>query len=253
MSAKLRPGTRVGLLAALLVGVLAAIVSIAAPHLVVLRAVLGLPFLVLGPGYALTQALYARDQPRFSMQVLLTLGLSVAAIVLAGLVLNAVGIALTGHAFVLTQLGITACACAVAVARSDGQYGSGPSIAPATVLRSPWLLSVTALVVVFAALLVGLARPLPDPAYAGYTQLSGLRQGADVDVAVSSAEHRLTRYRLTVRAASGRTVSRDLALPPGGQWTDSVHVGAPLEQTVRVQLERASSPGVVYREVILRA
>jgi uncharacterized membrane protein len=252
MSTVLRRGARVDLLVVLLLGALATIALYAAPHAVALRSVFGLPFLVAGPGYALTCALYARDTPEPAMRVLLSLGLSVAAIVLTGLVLNAAGIALTGHTLVLALLAVSACACLVAATRSDSTFGAATPF-PSAALRSPWLLSTALLLAVFAVLLALLARPLPDPGYAGYTQLSGLRAGANVSVSVTSAEHRRTSYRLQVRAASGLAIRRAFTLAPEQRWSSSIHIGAPLEQTVRIRLYLATAPATVYREVVLRA
>jgi uncharacterized membrane protein len=252
MNAAQPRAVRADLLAVLALGALATIATFAAPHAIAVRAVFGLPFLALAPGYALACALYAREPPEPTMRLLLSLGLSVAAIVLAGLVLNAARIALTAHALVLAQLAVTALACLLAAVRGGPPPRAGA--APATgVLHSPWLASTAVLVVVFAALLVALARPLPDSSYAGYTQLSGTRAGADVKVQVTSAEHRRTAYRLEVSAASGVTVTRALTLAPEGAWSQSIHVGGPFEQTVRVRLYRASAPASVYRELVLRA
>jgi|GEM_PF-2595521 uncharacterized membrane protein len=253
MRTALHRGGRIDLLVVLLLGALATISLYAAPHAVALRATFGLPFLVLGPGYALTCALYARDDtPEPAMRVLLSLALSVSAIVLTGLVLNAVRIALTGHALILALLVVTASACLVAAARSDSTLHTGaPSLSKA--VRSPWLLSTTLLLAVFGVLLALLARPLPDPSYAGYTQLSGLRAGPNVRVAVTSAEHRRTSYYLQASAASGLAVFRAFTLAPEQRWSSSIHIGAPLEQTVRIRLYRATAPASVYREVVLRA
>jgi hypothetical protein len=240
------------LLAVVLVGDLATIALFAAPHALALRAALGLPFLVLGPGYALMSALYAREPPEPAVRLLLTIALSIVAMILVGLALNAARIALTGRALLIALLVVAAAACFVAAIRRPNAADS-VSISPAQALRSPWLWSMTVLLGVFAALLVALARPLPDTTYAGYTQLSGLRSGTNVSVAVKSAEHVRTRYHLDVLAASGRVVARGFTLAPGQQWAHVIPVGAPREQTVHVRLYRATAPATVYREVILRA
>jgi len=239
------------LLAVVALGALATLLLFAAPHALALRATLGLPFVILGPGYALTSALYAREPPEPAMRVLLTLALSIVAIVLLGLVLNAARTPLTGRALVLGLLIVATAACILAALRR--RDADAPSIAPARLLRSPWLWSTAALLAVFAGLLVALARPLPDPSYAGYTQLSGLRSGVNVRVAVKSAEHGRRTYRLEARAASGRVVTRRFTLAPEQQWARLIHIGAPREQTVRIRLYRATAPKTVYREVVLRA
>lgn len=240
------------LLAVVLVGGLATIALFTAPHVVALRATFGLPFLLLGPGYALMSALYAREPPEPAMRVLLTVALSVVAMVLVGLALNAARIALTGHALVIALLVVTAAACLVAAVRRR-EVPDTVAISASVTLRSPWLWSTSVLLAVFVGLLLVLARPLPDRTYAGYTQLSGLRSGTNVSVAVKSAEHVRTKYRLDVVTASGRVVARGFALAPGQQWARVIHTGPPPEQTVHIRLYRAAAPTTVYREVILRA
>jgi hypothetical protein len=252
MRAGLRKLPPLDLLAVVLVGDLATISLFAAPHVVALRATLGLPFVILGPGYALMSALYAREPPEPATRLTLTLALSIVTMVLVGLALNAARIALTGRAFVLALLVVAAAACIVASVRRRGVVDA-ISISPAVALRSPWLWSTTILLAVFAGLLVMVARPLPDPTYAGYTQLSGLRDGANVRIAVKSAEHLRRTYHLEALAASGRVVKRTFTLTPGQQLTQVIHIGAPLEQTVRVRLYLVAAPATVYREVILRA
>jgi hypothetical protein len=241
------------LLPVVLLGALTTLAVVAFPHLVALRATFGLPFLLLGPGYALMRALFARDRLEASMRVLLALALSIATIVLVGLALNAAQIALTARSLAVAVLIVTAVACVVAAVR-DRDLRETMSVTPARALRSPWLWSVSTLIAVFAGLLVLLSRPLPDGAFAGYTQLSALRSGAGgVRVEVQSAEHLRTTYRLDVSTASGRSVSRTLTLAPGQQWERIIDAGRPAEQTVNIRLYRAAAPGAVYRELTLRA
>ncbi len=252
MRSALRGVPPLDLLAIVLAGGLATIALFAAPHVVALRAALGLPFLTLGPGYALMSALYAQEPPEPATRLLLTLALSIVATILVGLALNAARIALTGRALMVGLFVVAAAACFVAVVRRP-DTADPVSISPARALRSPWLWSTTVLLAVFGTLLVALARPLPDTTYAGYTQLSGLRSGTSVSVAVKSAEHVRTRYDLDVRAASGQVVARKFTLAPGQEWAQIIYVGAPREQTVHIRLFRATAPTTVYREVILRA
>jgi hypothetical protein len=253
MSIAPRRALPIDLLAVVLAGGLTTVALFAAPHVVALRAMVGLPFLLLGPGYALMSALYARERPEPSMRVLLTLALSIAAMVLVGLALNAARIALTARALAIALLVVATVACLVAAVRRR-DVSETASIAPARALRSPWLWSTTVLVAVFAGLLLALARPLPDSTVAGYTQLSALRSGAaGVSVAVKSAEHARTTYHLDARTASGLVISRTFTLAPGQQWAQVIHTGAPQAQTVDIRLYRASAPATVWREVTLRA
>jgi hypothetical protein len=239
------------LLAVVLLGGLTLAALFAAPHVVAIRAALGLPFLVLGPGYALMSALYAREQPGTSMSLMLTLALSVSAMVLVGLALNAARIALTARTLGVALLGVASAACLVAAVRRGG-VPRALSIGPSGALRSPWLWSTAVLVAVFAGLVAALARPLPNRTFAGYTQLSALRSGAAVSVTVKSAEHARTTYYLDVSTASARAISRTLTLAPGQRWVQAIDARGSQTQTVHVRLYSAGAPTRVYRELTLR-
>ena len=197
-------------------------------------------------------ALYARERPGTSMSLMLTLALSIAAMVLVGLALNAARIALTARALALALLVVASAACLVAAVRR-GDVAKTLSIGPSRALRSPWLWSTTVLVAVFAGLLVALARPLPDRTFAGYTQLSALRSGAAVSVTVKSAEHGRTSYYLDVRTASGLVISRTFTLAPGQGRSQVIDTGTPQTQTVYIRLYSTLAPARVYRELTLRA
>jgi uncharacterized membrane protein len=252
MSAPPRRLVPVDLLAVVLLGVLATLALFAAPHAVAIRAALGLPFLLLGPGYALMSALYARERPGAWMSLTLTLALSVAAMVLVGLTLNAARIPLTGRALAVALLVVVSAASLVAAVRR-GAGSRTVTIRPSRALRSPWLWSTTMLVAVFAGLVVVLARPLPDHTFAGYTQLSAVRSGKAVSVTVKSAEHDRTGYELEVKTAPGRAMARAFTLAPGRQWTQLVDTGTPQAQIIQIRLYSSVAPSTVYRELTLRA
>lgn len=242
----------IDLLAVVLLGGLATLALLGAPHAVAIRAALGLPFLLLGPGYALMSAIYGRQTRDTSISLMLTLALSIAAMVLIGLALDAAHIALTERAMALALLAVASVASLVAALRR-GDASKTLSIAPSRTLRSPWMWSTIALVAVFAALLVALAQPLGDRTFAGYTQLSALRSGAVVNVIVKSAEHSRTSYRLEVRTASRPVIARALTLAPGQQSAQVLDTGASREQTIHIRLYLAVAPASVYRELTLRA
>jgi hypothetical protein len=241
------------LLVVVLGGALTALALFALPGVVALRVILGVPFLILGPGYSLTSAVFPHDPPDLSMRVALSLGLSIASAVLAGLVLNAVRIELTAHALLVAQLTITVVSCLVAWVRRGEPIAPVRPVGPA-VLRSPWFWSTALLLAVFASLLALLARPLPDRAFAGYTQLAALRAAHNgISATVRSAEQVTRSYRLVAVTASRRVVSREFTLSPGQEWAGTLPTGGPPDQTIYIRLYRAGQPGVIYREVVHRA
>ena len=86
------------------------------------------------------------------MRVLLTVALSVVAMVLVGFALNAARIALTGHALVIALPVVTAAACLVAAVRRR-EVSDTVAISASVTLRSPWLWSTPVLLAVFVGLL----------------------------------------------------------------------------------------------------
>ena len=71
MSTTPRRVMQIDLLGVVVLGGLTTLAVLAAPHVVALRAALGVPFLLLGPGYALTSALYGRESLETSMRLVL--------------------------------------------------------------------------------------------------------------------------------------------------------------------------------------
>ena len=239
-------------LAALTAACCAAVLAI--PDVAAARVVLGVPFVLLVPGYALICALFGNALPEMPLRLLLALALSLALSIAAALALNAAGISLKSDSFVLALGALTvACAAFAAVRRA----GSGTPSARASAVRQPgtlrWGLSILVAALVFAGLVGALREPLPNRHVAGYSQLWALRAGPSlVNVGVRSAEQQSTRYRVEASASGRHLRSATVTLRPGQEWKGLVRTGAPRIPIVDVRLYRLSNPRAVYRRVLLR-
>lgn len=227
---------------------------LAVPELTGARIVLGVPFVLLAPGYALICAVFANALPEMPLRLLLALALSFALSIAEALALNAAGISLTADSFVLALGAVTVLCAAVAAVR---RVRSNAPRARVSAVRHPgtlgWALSILVAVLVFAGLVGVLREPLPNRHVAGYSQLWALRAGPSlVNVGVKSAEQRSTRYRVEARASGRPLQSEMVTLRPGQDWKGVFRTGGPRIPIVDVRLYRLSSPDNVYRRVLLR-
>ena len=240
-------------LAVLLLGAVTCALVNYAPGEVALRAVFGLPFLLVGIGYVVMSAMFGDELPEGSMQLMLVPALSVASLILIALALDVSQIGLGRRAIADTALGVALVAVTITAWRRRRGFVGGPQIRLGALARSRWTWSVLVAAAVFAGLLVVLARPLPNDRIAGYTALTSLRgPGSSVDVGVQSEEVRSDSYRLEVTPAGGPPQTRFFTLPPGGHWGARIVLTGPSLQTVRIALYRGTEAGVVYRQLTLR-
>ncbi len=253
MSRGARRAIPLDLLAVLLGGALLVFAVFALPGVVGLRAAVGVPFLILGPGYAITSALFPLEPPELSMRVALSLGLSIASVVLAGLALNAARIELTVHALAVALLVVAAAGCAIAAFRRDGQ--AVPVGLPGTAaLRSPWLGRSRSCLPSSGRCWCCSPIPCrigPSPATHSSPRCAWSPRGSASRCAAQNTPP--PPSGLVATTASGRRVSREFRLAPAQEWAGILPTGRPRDQTIHIRLYRAREPGVVYREVVPRA
>jgi len=207
-----------------------------------LRIVLGLPFVLFFPGYALIAALYPRKQDLDGIERLaLSLGLSLAVVPLIGLVLNYTpwGIRLTP---IVVSLTLFIAACALAAARQRGRLSPAERF-PADVrpviaaLRAwPWGAIAASAAVMALVLFLGfhfgvlggskVGEPFtefyvlgPGGKAEGYPKRVFVGQPAQVILGVVNREGREARYAISIRAG-GDTLQRlgPILLRDGQTW-----------------------------------
>ncbi len=236
-----------------------------------LRAVLGVCLVLVGPGLAVTAALLPPQQLGSAEHVLAVFVTSIALAVIGGIVLNAAPWGLQPLSWAALLGVVTLAAALVALVRLRGrrmragarprsrrggstpgaQYTASAPQVPTARLALP----IVALVLLGMAVYVA-RMPAPADRFQGYTTLwmapnaEQTAQGARIGV--QSAEFESTSYRLEVRV-NGQVAGiwPDLTLAPNQAWQAQVALpeatGAGME--VEALLYRSDAPWIVYRQV----
>ncbi len=220
--------------------------------LAALRVPLGLPLVLVLPGYATVAALFAPGVLRTPERVVLSLALSIVATVFSGLAVYVAGAKLTTAPW-LELLGVlTLVAATTALWRGHARVLRLPAVRPRAIELAAL---VAAAGLLGAAALIGF-KPLGPPAATQGTAALGLLEAphgrAAVCVSVINEQFHVASYRVAVNVAGApsRTFG-PITLAPGAGWVRLVAVGPGLP-AVRATLFRASAPASPYRHVALR-
>ena len=219
----------------------------------VLRVAVGLPLALMLPGYALTAALFPGASVGLPERVTLTLGVSLATLVVVGVALNATPQGLTPVSWSLVLAAVTLAAALIAVRRR--KRGTMPlrfsllSISPETFSAFG-----LAALLVAAALVIAHAGALA-PQGAGFTQLwmlPGTASAANVRIGVTNKESSTLGYLVELESGSQVQSSWKIELAPGESWqtTVAINPSRPGAATAAL-LYRLDLPGHVYRQVNL--
>jgi uncharacterized membrane protein len=241
--------------------VVAALLVTATPWSVA-RVVSGAFLALLAPGYGLSAALLPRRPgDRFS-RAMLGLGMSLAFVVVAAVVLNGAGVPLTERSWCVVLTVVTLVACVVAARRREAPSveESEPLAADGRSLLTRRLVPATIALVLCAVALVGGAFALarqPAANVTGYSELWALRaHGAPAafSVGVTCDELKRTSYIVKARVGSSFVLRRRITLRPGRswQWSGRVPNLSPVfGKTLQVVLVKTRRPDRVYRRVRL--
>jgi uncharacterized membrane protein len=220
----------------------------------VLRVLLALPFVLVLPGYAIAAAIFPGQGLTGWERLLFTLGLSLTATILSGLVLNLTpwGLQATSWAVLLSIVTLGASLAAMQRRRHERANTPAKLRFPLS-LRQVLLFGLSGLIV-FAAM--GLVQgPKPSHNLQGYTTLwilpGTLSQQNTVSLGIHSQELELINYKLEL-TLDGKIMREwsDISLTPGGQWERSIVLPAG-EGYVEAVLFQANNPGTPYRRVTL--
>lgn len=226
--------------AALVAGLLLALVPL--PGAV--RVVLGLPLILVAPGWALVSACFSGRPLDPVMRVLLTFAASIAVAIVGGLLLSAVTIRLGTTSFALLAATATAVAALVGV-RLGAE--SGPVRLPAIAAPGTVLLLGGALVGAVLTLVFARQAP-PTRAVAPYTALWTKRVSPHRWlVGVTSGQLHTSTYRLDSVLTGRRRDRLQITLRPGQRWVKLLSSHGRIYPH-RVELRRRGS-GTIYRSV----
>ena len=244
------------LLAATVIAVLcAALTVLPAP----VRAIGALPLVLLLPGYWLTAALL--PSPLFGPlgRAALSVGFSIVACVLAGLLLNLTSGGLSTTGWVLALGGISLLGSAVAWLRCQPSSGETPASLRSQLpgRREGALFGLAAVLLVGAFGLAHISAARQNQP--NFTQLwivpDAASAGRVIQLGVRNQEQDTRSFDLELRVDGD--VVRDwhpITLAPQQTWQVQVNApdGGPFAGTVEALLYRADEPGTVYRRVLLR-
>ena len=218
-----------------------------------IRALVGLPLVLVLPGYALTAAVTPRLGRWGADKVVFTLGTSIAVAVLGGLVLNFTPWGLERRSWSVLLAAFTIVAATGAALRRAGaaETPSGPR---GRVQRHSAAASRAGSPIAMAAVGISRRGAIQADQQTRFTQMWMLPTNGkkDLRIGIINREGSTQHYRIVLR--DGR---RQLATFPaidlaaGAKWISAVHVPSDLPPRARIQadLYRAARPRVIYRHV----
>jgi len=234
-----------------MLAVVAFAASLAIPtSLAAVRAPLALPLVFALPGYALVSVLFKPADLRAWDIALLSIAISIATSIVSGLVLDAIGVRLSGALWIGALAAVT-----VAAAARGAELGHARTIRlPHVALKRSELGALAAALVLLGGAAVLGFTPLSAPkGTQGSTALSILPAGpASVALRVASDELHSTTYTVELTVAGRpRRHFGPIRLAPGATWNRAVMVG-PGYPLVQAFLRTAGDPKVLDGNVVLR-
>lgn len=239
-----------------LVAVGGLVIALAPDEASVLKAMLVLPLLLVVPGYALTAAVLPARLLRPFERSMLSIGLSVAWLVVAGLLMHALRIPIERGTWYLAVVVLLLPATVAIVAHRRADPASAPRVPHPAIVPSQVAIVALAVVVALSAVVLARSGALAHDG-PGFTQLWLLRaDGPDapgVRIGVRNETGEATRYRLEVRTRE-RVLRRwpSIAVANGATWEVQalLEPGERPEGPIEARLYRAGS-NEVYRRVRL--
>ncbi|MCU0490149.1 MAG: DUF1616 domain-containing protein [Chloroflexaceae bacterium] len=211
-----------------------------------LHVLVGVPFVLLLPGYTLLAALQPQQHGLPVQRFMLSVAVSLALVVLVGLFINAVGLPVTMNSWFVVLAGVVVGAALVALARR----GNSP------IPRFPAFEPLGAVIIALAAVAVGMAvnmaaasdssRPTTN-----FTQLWATGSAAaGFEIGVKNGEGTPVTYRVVLVDANGAALQSwdAVSLNHGESWQVQVQPAGRAE----VHLFRSDAPDQRYRRVELQ-
>lgn len=238
---------------------LSATLALVMPTNSIVRLICALPLVFFLPGYAISAALLPINSLGNVERLLFSLGLSVTATALSGLILNLTpwGLQSTTWAITLAVIVVLTSTIAWYRRKADTTIRTEKIERKFNLRLSDGLFLGMAIVVAGAAF--GLTKlPVAPNGIAGYTQLwmiaANPNNTNDFRLGLTSAEFTETRYRLQV-SIGGQVVKEwpELSLKPGESWQTAISL--PSNQfgsgPIIADLYKLDNPGTLYRHVTL--
>lgn len=217
-----------------------------------IRAIFAVPLTLVLPGYAVTAAAFGARLPGWPERVPLTLGVSLACLALASIVLNYTPGGIHGLPWTVILVIIVLASCRMAAVRRQApvKFGPLPSFKPSPATA---VLALGSLAAVVAALILAQTTVTTNHV-SGYTQLwIAPPRPADTSarIGITSEQQQTRAYRLVVEVErESDPLERTFELEPGQTRVVKVPTGqttAPVGVEARLYLR--GRPGKAYRRV----
>ncbi|MEZ4861444.1 MAG: DUF1616 domain-containing protein [Caldilineaceae bacterium] len=219
---------------------------------------LGLLIVLLLPGYAVTEALFAHQQLTWAERLLFSIGASLAIAIIGAVLFNQIGWQLTLTSWLTLFITTTLVGMLAAVLlRRQGNMITSTLAVPNFKVGHLALVGLAVLLTGAAVTVARSAAPAED--YEGYTMLwvtpQPLGDANQMQLGVRSKEFAPTQYKLELRVDDQLAAAWPaIELETNQTW--SVNFTLPMEQvgqsTVEADLYRLDEPETRYRQVILR-
>jgi len=217
------------------------------------RVIFAAPLALVIPGYAITAAAFGSRLPPWPERLPLTLGISLAFLALASLVLNYTPGGIRGLPWALLVVAVVLLCCRIA-ARRRGRSRSQAAALPRLKIRpTTAILAACTLAMVAAALILARTTPHNDRA-SGYTQLwiaPAEASEASARIGVTSEQQQTRAYRLSVDVeGQSKPTTYSFELQPGETHVTTIspsRIGSPVAVDAKLYLR--GHPTTVYRRV----
>jgi uncharacterized membrane protein len=182
------------------------------------RAIFAVPLTLIFPGYAVTAAAFGARLPAWPERLPLTLGVSLACLALASIVLNYVPGGIHGFPWTIILVVIVLASCRTAARRrrrTTVEFGPFPSFKPSPATA---VLAVGSLAAVVAALILAQNTVTTNHVY-GYTQLwiePPRASDGPAQIGITSEQQQTRAYRLMIEIeGESDPLKRTFELEPG--------------------------------------
>lgn len=217
--------------------------------------ILALPLILALPGYALTAAWFPRDSLGLAETLAGSIGLSLAADIVGGVVLSFTADGLTPLAWATFLVIVTLGACAFAARNRTRQ--PAPAFKSSSLrfdIRAVLFFAASILVVVGALAIVRDETLQPSTAFTLlWAKPATLLGQTAFDIGVHNSESKRMEYELEVKVGDTPFESLTIALAPGETWEKVVVFKTRVNGDVQVSLYRMEDRGTIYRQVVSRS
>ncbi len=225
-------------------------------HAVIALSLLALPLVFILPGYALTAALFPRGGLGLAETLTSSIGLSLAAVIVGGVILNLTPEGLTSIAWTIFLVAVTLGSCAIAERRRRQQPAPGPRpFSLGLSVRQAFFFEASIALIVLAFVMVRDESLQPSTAFTElWAKPAGLFGQTAFDIGVRNSEPGNMEYKLQVKAGEDIVYeSPAIALEPGETWVKTLTFQTLVKGDVQVFLYRMDNPGTIYRQVVSRS